>query len=40
LYPGQTDLGFGFVTLLERYGLAWDVQTPDRLPPRAGVVPA
>ena len=40
LYPGQTDLGFGFVTLLERYGLAWDVQTPDRLPPRAGIVPA
>lgn len=40
LYPGQTDLGFGFVTLLERAGLAWDVQTPDRLPPRAGIVPA
>lgn len=28
LYPGQWDLGFGFIRLLERLGLAWDVRTP------------
>lgn len=39
LYPGQTDLGFGFVKLLERCGLAWNVQTPARLPPRPGITP-
>jgi sn-1 stearoyl-lipid 9-desaturase len=37
LYPGQIDLGFRFVQLLERLGLAWDVQTPDTLPPRPGI---
>ncbi len=31
LYPGQSDWGFGFVRLLERLGLAWDIQTPDTL---------
>jgi stearoyl-CoA desaturase (delta-9 desaturase) len=37
LYPGQTDIGFGFIRLLERLGLAWDVQTPDNLPMRPGI---
>ena len=37
LYPGQTDIGFGFIKLLERFGLAWDVQTPDNLPMRPGI---
>jgi stearoyl-CoA desaturase (delta-9 desaturase) len=39
LYPGQIDLGFGFIRLLERCGLAWNVQTPDRLPERRGISP-
>jgi stearoyl-CoA desaturase (delta-9 desaturase) len=34
LYPGQIDIGFGFIKLLEKLGLAWDIQTPDVLPPR------
>ena len=37
LYPGQLDLGYEFVRLLERLGLAWDIQTPDKLPPRSGI---
>jgi sn-1 stearoyl-lipid 9-desaturase len=40
LYPGQIDIGFGFIKLLERLGLAWDIQTPDVLPPRPGISPA
>jgi sn-1 stearoyl-lipid 9-desaturase len=39
VYPGQIDIGFGFVRWLERIGLAWDVQTPDTLPPREGITP-
>ncbi|MDB5977602.1 MAG: acyl-CoA desaturase [Nevskia sp.] len=39
LYPGQIDLGFDFIRLLERLGLAWDIQTPDKLPPRQGITP-
>jgi len=39
LYPGQVDIGFGFVRFLAISGLAWDVQTPDRLPARSGIVP-
>jgi stearoyl-CoA desaturase (delta-9 desaturase) len=39
LYPGQLDIGFNFVQLLERAGLAWNVQTPERLPPRPGISP-
>jgi stearoyl-CoA desaturase (delta-9 desaturase) len=31
LYPGQSDWGFALIRLLERFGLAWDVQTPDTL---------
>jgi fatty-acid desaturase len=37
LYPGQSDLGFRFVQLLERLGLAWDVQVPQNLPRRLGI---
>lgn len=40
LYPGQIDIGFGFIKVLERTGLVWDVQTPDVLPDRAGISPA
>jgi stearoyl-CoA desaturase (delta-9 desaturase) len=39
LYPGQLDLGFMFVELLEKFGLAWGVQVPQRLPPRPGITP-
>lgn len=39
LYPGQIDLGFDFIRLLERLGWAWDIQTPDTLPPRRGITP-
>jgi fatty-acid desaturase len=34
LYPGQWDLGFDFIRLLERLGLAWDVRTPESSPER------
>ena len=34
LYPGQSDLGFAFIRLLEWLGLAWDVRTPTTLPAR------
>lgn len=37
LYPGQLDLGYNFIRFLELLGLVWDVQTPDTLPPRAGI---
>lgn len=40
LYPGQPDPGYRFIQLLEWLGLAWNVQTPDTLPPRAGLSPA
>ncbi|HWD25731.1 MAG TPA: hypothetical protein VG387_01100 [Rhizomicrobium sp.] len=39
LYPGQIDIGFGFVKLLERLRLAWNVHVPATLPPRPGIVP-
>ncbi len=39
LYPGEVDVGFQFVKALERLGLAWDVQTPETLPPRRGITP-
>jgi sn-1 stearoyl-lipid 9-desaturase len=38
LYRGQCDPGFRFIQLLERLGLAWNVQTPATLPPRAGLI--
>ena len=39
LYPGQLDLGFQFIRLLEKIGLVWDVNLPRNLPPRPGIVP-
>jgi sn-1 stearoyl-lipid 9-desaturase len=39
LYPGQIDLGYRFIQLLERLGLAWNVNTPATLPPRPGIRP-
>ncbi|MEZ0225187.1 MAG: acyl-CoA desaturase [Alphaproteobacteria bacterium] len=39
LYPGQPDPGFRFIQVLEFLGLAWDIQTPDILPPRRGISP-
>ena len=39
IYPGQVDIGFGFVKLLERFGLAWGIQTPENLPRRPGISP-
>lgn len=40
LYPGQTDWGYRFIQLLERAGLAWDVQTPQTLPARPHLISA
>lgn len=40
LHPGQSDWGFLFIRLLERLGLAWDVRTPETLPPRPVLRPA
>ena len=34
LYPGQSDWGWAFICLLERVGLAWNIQTPETLPTR------
>lgn len=34
LYPGQHDLGFFVIRVLERIGLAWDVVLPTDLPDR------
>ena len=39
LYPGQADPGFRFIQILEFFGLAWDVQVPEKLPPRLGITP-
>jgi len=39
LYPGQIDIGFAFIRLLARLGLAWNVQVPEHLPPREGITP-
>ena len=37
LYPGQIDIGWHFIQMLEALGLAWDVQVPGNLPPRKGI---
>ena len=37
LYPGQIDLGYRFIQLLETLGLAWNVRLPGNLPPRPGI---
>lgn len=39
LYPGQIDLGWHFVRLLEYLHLAWNVNVPAKLPPRPGISP-
>jgi fatty-acid desaturase len=39
LYPGQIDIGWHFVQLLEALGLAWNVKLPDNLPARPGISP-
>jgi len=39
LYPGQIDLGWCFIRVLESVGLAWDVRLPRNLPPRPGITP-
>jgi stearoyl-CoA desaturase (delta-9 desaturase) len=39
LYPGQIDLGWHFVQLLEKVGLARNVKVPANLPPRPGISP-
>jgi stearoyl-CoA desaturase (delta-9 desaturase) len=37
LHPGQPDAGYRFIRLLAWLGLAWNVQTPETLPPRPGL---
>jgi sn-1 stearoyl-lipid 9-desaturase len=39
LYPGQVDLGWWFIVVLERIGLAWDIRVPANLPGRPGITP-
>ena len=39
LYPGPIDLGWLFIRLLERLGLAWNIKLPANLPPRPGITP-
>ena len=39
LYPGQIDLGWYFVLLLQRLGLAWNIKTPKDLPARDTIAP-
>jgi fatty-acid desaturase len=38
LYRGQIDIGLQFIRSLERLGLAWNIQTPDTLPRREGLI--
>jgi stearoyl-CoA desaturase (delta-9 desaturase) len=40
LEPGQSDIGYGFIRLLARAGLAWNIQTPETLGVRPGLSPA
>ena len=40
LYDGQSDWGFAFIKLLERAGLAWNIQTPETLRDPRPLVPA
>ena len=39
LYPGQIDLGWYFLCILEKLGLVWDIKLPSNLPPRPGIRP-
>jgi stearoyl-CoA desaturase (delta-9 desaturase) len=38
-YAGEIDIGFQFIRLLEKLGLAWNVQTPATLPRRMRISP-
>lgn len=37
LHAGEIDLGWRLIQLFEALGWAWDIVTPDRLPPRAAL---
>lgn len=37
LFPGQIDIGFMYLLLLQKLGLVWDIQTPQTLPARKGL---
>jgi sn-1 stearoyl-lipid 9-desaturase len=37
LYPGQLDIGFQFLKVLEKIGLVWNIQVPATLPARRGI---
>jgi stearoyl-CoA desaturase (delta-9 desaturase) len=37
LYADQPDPGWWLITALQRAGLAWNVNTPETLPPRAAL---
>ena len=37
IHPGQSDWGYSFIAMLERFGLAWNVVLPEDLD-RAGVI--
>ncbi len=39
LYPGQIDLGFSFLKLLQGLGWIWGLQEANNLPPRDGITP-
>lgn len=39
LYPGQVDIGYRFIQLLELLGLARNIWVPKNLPPRIGLTP-
>ena len=39
LYPGQIDLGWYFIKVLETCGFAWNIKLPENLPPRPGISP-
>jgi stearoyl-CoA desaturase (delta-9 desaturase) len=38
IHPGQMDIGFQFIQLLGKLGLAWDIQTPEHLPKRETLI--
>jgi len=39
LLPGQIDLGWRLIRVLESLGLAWNIKTPENLPQRSGLLP-
>ena len=38
LHEGEVDIGWQVLVLLQRFGLVWDVKTPESLPHRASLV--